>query len=67
MVARNEKTVYICIIINEKINDMKKATELFEVTVKNSGNTSRHIVSERWQITSIEKQNQGALVSYKKI
>lgn len=46
-----------------------KRTELFEVIAKNTktNETSRYIVSERWEITSIEKNNPECKVIFKKI
>jgi hypothetical protein len=46
-----------------------KYAQLFQViTINNqSGEVSRYIVSERWQITSIEQQNPDCSVSYKKV
>jgi len=46
-----------------------KRTELFEVIAKNTQTSeeARYIVSERWEITSIEKRNPDCKISSKKI
>jgi len=47
---------------------MTKQIEFFEVIATNTqtGEVSRFVVTERWQITSIEKQNPGCEVRYNK-
>lgn len=47
---------------------MKRYTKFFEVIATNTqtGEVSRFLVTERWQITSIEKQNPGCEVRYSK-
>lgn len=54
--------------LTKRINDMKRYTEFFEVIATNTqtGEVSRFVVTERWQITSIQKQNPGCEVRYSK-